>query len=363
MNPIPESIAAADRLARRRSAAAAGDARPDEVPFPDCRNLGVWLRVLLLINGAALAAALVDAELLAEWPERYLAYAWRLQPLLLLSLSLLWLVDPWMKRLPVGLARLCAVAGVVLLTILLEGLWRRLWLSDVGDMMGVLRQGLLAAAGVALALVYLAMRHRAVRPAVDAAQVAALTARIRPHFLFNSLNAVLSLIRKEPQRAEAALESLADLFRVLMRDPRDLVPLSGEISLCRQYLDLERLRLGDRLRVEWAVDDVPGDALVPPLMLQPLLENAVYHGIEPADDGGLVRIVFRRDTRGFQIEIVNTVPGRAARGEHAHGNHMALANIKQRLALHYDLEASLEAEQLGDEYRVRLLIPEPAGRP
>lgn len=362
MNKIPESTAPTDRLARSRSSSAVGDARPDEVPFPDFRNLGIWLRVLLLINGAALVAALVDVDLLAEWPGRYLAYAWRLQPLLLLSLGLLWLSHSWLKRLPVGLSRLCAVAGVVLLTILLEGLWRRLWLSDVGDMMGVLRQGLLSAAGVSLALVYLAMHHRAVRPAVDAAQVAALTARIRPHFLFNSLNAVLSLIRKEPQRAEAALESLADLFRVLMRDPRDLVPLSDEISLCRQYLDLERLRLGDRLRVEWAVDDVPGDALVPPLMLQPLLENAVYHGIEPADNGGLLRIVFRRHSSGFQIEIVNTVPGRAANGEHASGNHMALANIKQRLALHYDLEGTLDAEQVGDEYRVRLLIPERAGR-
>lgn len=363
MKTIPESIGHADRLARRSSLPATDEPRADDAPFPDFRNLGVWLRVLLLINGIALLAALVDVDLLAEWPGRYLAYAWRLQPLLLLSLCLLWLSQRWLKRLPVGLARLCAVAGVVLLTILLEGLWRRLWLSDVGDMMGVLRQGLLAAAGASLALVYLAMRHQAVRPAVDAAQFAALTARIRPHFLFNSLNAVLSLIRKEPQRAEAALESLADLFRVLMRDPRDLVPLSGEISLCRQYLELERLRLGERLRVEWAVDDVPGDALVPPLMLQPLLENAVYHGIEPADQGGLLRIVFRRQSSGFQIEIVNAVPGSAAKGEHASGNHMALANIKQRLALHYDLEASLEAEQVGDEYRVRLLLPERAARP
>jgi hypothetical protein len=111
-------------------------------------------------------------------------------------------------------------------------------------------------------------------------------ARIRPHFLFNSINAVLSLVRAEPARAETALQDMADLFRVLMRDNRDLAPLADEIELCRQYLELEQLRLGERLTVDWNLKSMPGDALVPPLVLQPLLENAVYHGIEPSSQPG-----------------------------------------------------------------------------
>ena len=128
---------------------------------------------------------------------------------------------------------------------------------------------------------YFQLRAKALSPAIAEARLQALQARIRPHFLFNSINAVLSLIRSEPKRAETALEDMADLFRVLMRDNRELAPLADEVELCRQYLALEQLRLGDRLQVEWHVKNMPGDALVPPLVLQPLLENAVYHGIEP----------------------------------------------------------------------------------
>ena len=113
-----------------------------------------------------------------------------------------------------------------------------------------------------------------------------MQARIRPHFLFNSINAVLSLIRCDPKRAERALEDMADLFRVLMADNRQLAPLEQEVALCRQYLELEHLRLGERLQVAWHIEKMPRDALIPPLVLQPLLENAVYHGIEPPAEPG-----------------------------------------------------------------------------
>ena len=131
-------------------------------------------------------------------------------------------------------------------------------------------------------LYYFHLRNRALSPALTEARLQALQARIRPHFLFNSINAVLSLIRPEPKRAEAALEDMADLFRVLMADNRDLSTLEREVELTRQYLNLEQLRLGERLQVEWHIDNMPGEALIPPLVLQPLVENAVYHGIEPS---------------------------------------------------------------------------------
>ena len=133
---------------------------------------------------------------------------------------------------------------------------------------------------------YFHLRARALSPAIVEARLQALQARIRPHFLFNSINAVLSLVRSEPARAEIALQDMADLFRVLMRDNRDLAPLADELELCRQYLELEQLRLGERLTVDWNLKSMPADALVPPLVLQPLLENAVYHGIEPSSDAG-----------------------------------------------------------------------------
>ena len=208
-------------------------------------------------------------------------------------------------------------------------------------------------------LYYFHLRARAFSPAVTEARLQALTARIRPHFLFNSLNAVLSLIRSEPRRAEMALEELADLFRALMRDHRDLLPLADEIALCRQYLDLEKLRLGERLNVEWEIVDVPEDIKVPPLMLQPLLENAVYHGIEPSGETGTVRIRFARSRDELHIDL--STPCRGEKSAQS-GNQMALANIRERLALFYDLEARLDTRSVdlpdgAHEYRVHISLP------
>jgi two-component system, LytTR family, sensor histidine kinase AlgZ len=322
--------------------------------LPDFRNLGVMLRVLLGANLLGLAATFMQTPSIGDWPVRYGEQAFRLQPALLLTLALLGLSNTLLRRLPAQLARVVVVLGAALVAVLLEGGWRRLGLSDVATGGEVFRLALLAAATAACLLWYFELAERARRPAVSEAQVAALTARIRPHFLFNSLNAVLSLIRQEPQRAEAALENLAELFRVLMRDPRDLTPLSEEIELCRQYLDLERLRLGDRLRVEWTIESVPADTRIPPLMLQPLLENAVYHGIEPTAEGGVLNIAFENRGDRLRISIANPV-GAAAQA--SHGNRMALDNIRQRLALHYDLEASLDSRLEDGHYRVRIELP------
>jgi two-component system sensor histidine kinase AlgZ len=191
-------------------------------------------------------------------------------------------------------------------------------------------------------------------PALTEARLQALQARIRPHFLFNSINAVLSLVRNEPRRAETALEDLADLFRVLMADNRELVPLEREVELCRQYLSLETLRLGDRLRVDWQVDKMPGDALVPPLLLQPLLENAVYHGIEPSVEPGVISINIFNDRDRVHISLRNPY---LEQGSHHTGNKMALANIRERLSLHFDAEASLQTHSSDGHYEVRISLP------
>ncbi len=242
--------------------------------------------------------------------------------------------------------------------VLLLDFWRFMGIDEGGWQRNV-KAGMLGGLVAGVMLFYFEMRARIFSPALTEARLQALTARIRPHFLFNSLNAVLSLIRSEPRRAEQALEELADLFRVLMRDHRDLLPLADEIALCRQYLDLEKLRLGDRLNVEWEITDVPADVKVPPLMLQPLLENAVYHGIEPSGEPGTVRIGFARTGDELHVWLANPCGGA---GEAAKGSQMALANIRERLTLYYDLEARLETreEVLPDgsrEYRVHIFLP------
>jgi two-component system sensor histidine kinase AlgZ len=162
-------------------------------------------------------------------------------------------------------------------------------------------------------------------------------------------------MRSEPRRAEAALEDLADLFRVLMRDNRELAPLSDEVELCRQYLELEQLRLGERLVIDWNVKSMPGDALVPPLVLQPLLENAVYHGIEPLTAPGVlsINIFLSRD----EVHAILRNPYVANGARHHAGNKMALDNIRERLALHFDAEASLESRVSRDLYEVHIRMP------
>jgi two-component system sensor histidine kinase AlgZ len=147
---------------------------------------------------------------------------------------------------------------------------------------------------------------------------------------------------------------MAELFRVLMADNRELTPLAREIELCRQYLALEQLRLGERLQVEWHTTNMPADAMIPPLVLQPLLENAVYHGIEPRTEPGVVSINVYA-SRG-QLHAVLSNPYAPANDNHV-GNKMALANIRERLALHYDAEASLTTRATGDTYQVHIVMP------
>lgn len=324
---------------------------PATHPLPDWRNFGVMLRVLLGVNGLALLAALVQAGDIGKWLGSYLQMAAVVEPLLLVELGLLSLARNALWRLPLRLGQACVVglAGALAAALFLYA--RSLSLVEAGV---AARAVLLAMAMAGLLLAYFELRSRALSPAQAEARLAALNARIRPHFLFNSLNAVLSLIRARPQQAEAALESLSDLFRAAMRDPGELVSLADEIDLGRQYLELEKLRLGERLHVDWQLAGVPMDLPIPPLMLQPLLENAVYHGIEPSPEGGAVTVAIRQVGEELRIVISNPTAGQLP---HAAGNQMALANIRERLALYYDLEARLETEAGDHRYDVRITLP------
>lgn len=319
---------------------------------PDWRNLGVMLRTGLLVNGLALIASFARNRNWEALPLDAAELSARVEPVLILSLAVLYLLAPFFARLSarsgwslVALIALCgALAGKAL-----SG-----W--ELHEVRGwPLREGLWALLAAFAAMVYFTVQERALGPAIAQARLMALSARIRPHFLFNSLNAVLGIMRDDPRRAERALEELADLFRVLMRENRDLVTLGDELALCRQYMALEALRLGERLRVRWDTDGCPPDARVPPLMLQPLLENAVYHGIEPLDGAGEVSVSVRRAGREVVVDIDNPAPGDAV--THNSGNRMALDNIRERLMLFFDLEAQLEAGERDGHYRVHIRFP------
>jgi two-component system sensor histidine kinase AlgZ len=319
--------------------------------LPNFRNLGILLRIGVIVNAFAFAAAVIKSHDPDSLWQQVIRISALVEPMLILSLVVLAALSNGLRRVPywVGAA---GVVGLELgMTAALHPYATRL-LGPESAPLG--RYVLLVALTTLAVLVYFDLRGRALSPALTEARLQALQARIRPHFLFNSINAVLSLIRQEPRRAEAALEDMAGLFRMLMADNRELAPLAREVELCRQYLALEQLRLGDRLKVEWRTERMPADALVPPLVLQPLLENAVYHGVEPRAEPGVVSIdLYAADER---VHAVLRNPYPEGGGSHA-GNRMALANIRERLQLHFDAEASLDTRLADGIYQVRIIMP------
>jgi two-component system, LytTR family, sensor histidine kinase AlgZ len=318
--------------------------------LPDFRNLGVMARVLVLVHMAVLIAAAVKATDLGSFIDAFVSIALLAEPLLLAALVLLYALSPFLARVPYPI---CVAAIFVVVTALTIGISTAVRAVDASPG-GFLRESVFALLLTAFVITYLHLRNRAFSPALAEARLQALQARIRPHFLFNSLNAVLSLIRTEPRQAERALEDLAELYRMLMIDTRTLVTLARELEVTRQYLRLEQLRLGKRLRIDWHVDNAPLDAMVPPLLLQPLVENAVYHGIEPGIGTGIIEIGIAREKDLVRVRLSNPYH---VEHQHRQGNRMALANIRERLALHFDVEGKMESRVVGAYYETRIDMP------
>lgn len=338
---------------------------PPGIVIPDCCNIGVVFRSLLAVNAAVLAGTLLqtgsprvglldfaEASMVTE-----LACLWSLFALcvvrrLLLQSGLIGTVALWGQRL------LCALVPAAVTGVIVDFLISFNWFFDSFAHLTV-PKGMLVAAMIGMLFQhYFELRTRAYSPALMEARLQALQARIRPHFLFNSLNAALSLIRTEPHRAETALEDLAELFRVLMSDPRSMTTLEQEIRLCRQYLAIEKIRLGERLQVQWQMhnlgDEVLRKAQVPVLLLQPLLENAVHYGIEPSAAPAPIQVQLTRTLDRIEVVVVNPYHEEAAP---APGNQIALDNIRERLMLLYDVEALLTTVSARGFFEVRLRFP------
>ncbi|NWK77632.1 histidine kinase [Aquitalea sp. LB_tupeE] len=311
------------------------------------------LRILLLLNLLLLVCTLYQGDRDGWWLRLLAAASWA-EPSMLLALGLLGAVSPWLGRQRHGSL---LVMFISMLCVLLQD--RLLNPLELPRLDRPLLAGLLAL----LLLHYFSLRQRALSPALGEARLAALQARIRPHFLFNSLNAAIALIRTRPEKAEMVLENLADLFRAQMADPGRSSTLDREIELARMYLAIESERLGERLQVRWNIDAAL-DAALPPLLLQPLVENAVHHGVERCSAGGEIRV--RAEVKGGQLLLSVSNPLSAQQDSPHQGNRMALDNLRERLALFYDAEASLQVAEADGQYHTMIRLPyqpaSPAGQ-
>ncbi len=336
--------------------------KPASPPHPsapvlvfDACHVGVVLRAVVSMEAVMAVGAMYFTD--ALWP-------WINQLALLtagaLPATLAWLLVACALKRP--LARLSAagqyavgsllglVAGVLgcaLLALVLPGVAMP-WLATAGT--GAMLAALLVAG--------LQMRARARAPAATAARLSELQARIRPHFLFNTLNSAIALVRHEPARAEALLEDLSDLFRHALRDLGESTTLAQELTLAERYLAIEQIRFGPRLQVQWDLDPAAAGARLPPLLLQPLVENAVKHGIETSIEGGTVWVRTQRRGQHARIEIINTLPPQAEPlPTQTPGHGMALANVRDRLKLLHDIEGQFSTGVRDGRYHVRMTLP------
>ncbi|MBB4843725.1 two-component system sensor histidine kinase AlgZ [Paucibacter oligotrophus] len=318
----------------------------------DVCHVGLVLRAVLGVQGLLALGLALAARGPAQWA------AWMASATVVsLSGVLLWLLlvclarrvlarlaEPLQWALLSGLGAVCALAGWQLLNIAS---------LDPSGWFRLLSVGLAGAALAALLLAWLKLRERAQRPAAALAQLVELQSRIRPHFLFNTLNSAIALVRYEPAKAEHLLEDLSELFRVALADASTSVSLAEEIELARRYLHIEQTRFGERLRIRWQLDPLAADARVPPLVLQPLVENAVRHGVEPNDAGGDIEVRTRRRGSEVEIRVSNSVdlPARSS------GHGLALRNVRQRLRLMHDVSARFELNAEPGRFTVRIVLP------
>ncbi len=317
--------------------------------------MGVVLRTVLLVEAVIAVATLFVARAPLEWFTLTATVTGGALPA-----TLLWLVATcgwrkwmaprsnavqWGASTVLGAVAALYGCGVLLLTGVLEN---PPWLASA----------LAGALFAALVTSMLVLRARSQAPAAMAARIEELQARIRPHFLFNTLNSAIALVRDDPARAETMLEDLSELFREALADPRDSVTLADEVALAERYLAIEQVRFGDRLRVRWAIDEDASTARLPPLLLQPLVENAIKHGVEPSPEGASIRIRTERRGDKVVIEVVNSLPPLLwADQPLPRGHGIALDNVRDRLRLLHDIESQFRAGIVDGHYRVRIDIP------
>ena len=316
----------------------------------DACHVGVIMRAVLFVEATLMTGAMYGAASVMDWLLRVALLTGAALPATLAWLIVACSLKGHLERLSptlqgtfgVALGAIAGLYGCALLR--MTGVTAAPpWTASAFT--GAMLSALLVAA--------LFLRAKGRTPAATAARLSELQARIRPHFLFNTLNSAIVLVRQDPARAETLLEDLSDLFRHALVDQGESVTLSEEVALARRYLGIEEVRFGDRLRIEWAIDENAGNAKVPPLLLQPLVENAVKHGVEPSASGAQVKVSTQRRGGVVVIKVTNTVP--AGQGRRGHG--VAQDNVRDRLRLLHDVQGQFQTALVDGVYQVRIEVP------
>jgi len=342
---------------------------PAPALLPDFCSLPMALGVVLYGELLAILLALASSSPLDGFWARLGPLSLLVLGIVMLAASLLCILRTPLRRMPGVAVVPTALVVIVVSAVTVAWLCTILvpWAEGAGLFPDDGARGLLIRAGLISAIVgalmlrylYLHQQWRAQVEAVANARLKTLQARIRPHFLFNSMNTIASLTQSDPRLAEEVVEDLADLFRASLATDADRTTLDEELELSRRYLNIEAQRLGARMRVIWDLEDLPGDALVPPLILQPLLENAVYHGIQPSAEPGEIRIVGRLRRGAVNLSIRNTLPRPAVETRRHKGNGMALQNVSPRMEAMFPGAARVTRSLVDGDYLVRLVFPYP----
>ena len=335
-----------------------------QVYLPDFCSAGTLFIVLLVAELVAIVLTLAahepEGQFLIQLSKTSFFVLW----LALLGSAVMCQLRPRLES--AGKTRAFVISFIILLitcVVVAELSWQLMWrfagvtIIDDTHSQFILRTFAISSICIALSMRYLYVSSEWRRSIVLEAQarISALQALIRPHFLFNSMNTIASLTRTDPRQAEEAVEDLSDLLRASLSSTRNRTSLKEELEVAAIYQRIEKLRLGDRLRVRWKIDELPMRARIPSLTIQPLIENAIYHGIELLPDGGDVTVTGKRDGRYVQISVSNPVaPGKASSKD---GNKMAMANIRQRFELAYGNRASVDIDDQDDSYTVTLRFP------
>jgi two-component system, LytTR family, sensor histidine kinase AlgZ len=327
---------------------AAGKDRP--AALLDACSLGVALRAVLLVQTVLGVAALFGSSNWLDWLSRFSLFTAGGFPATLCWLIIACLLKRWLGHLNMQGQML---AGVLLGAV--SGLYGCALLAFTGwfEQAAWLASAFTGALLSAALLGTLALRERGKTPATTAARLSELQSRIRPHFLFNTLNSAIALVRAEPAKAEGLLEDLSELFRHALADPGESVTLEDEMILAKRYLSIEQVRFGERLKVEWSLDAAASQARLPPLLLQPLVENAVRHGVEPSAGGAQIRISTQHRGASVVIKVTNTSPG----GPGEPGAGMALQNVRDRLSLMHDVQGQFQSGFSHGVFQVRIEVP------
>ena len=269
-----------------------------------------WLLVVIIIGILAVLGELVISGILNEWLHEYPG------------------IEPWLPGRPPNWPHVLNMVAVGAIS-----------------------------AGMVMRYLYIQQNLRTREQADLQLQLQALQSRIRPHFLFNSMNIITSLIETDPEKAGQAVENLSALFRAAFRETEILTPLQTEIDLCARYIYIEQLRMEERLQVEWDLDPIPETVMIPPLTLQPLIENAIYHGIQPLPEGGRICIKVRI-TNQVSIWVENPrPPPNAATQKFTTGNQLALENIRSRLSVLHGVQAKVACDASHEQFLTCLSYP------